>query len=210
MSVWGYARVSTAQGKQKVDRQVNEIEPLVTTKDHLIIEMQSGKDFDRPKYQSMKNLMHEGDTLVVKSLDRLGRNYDMIKEEWKWFSDNGIKMKVLDIPLLDSENFPDDLNGRFITNLVLEILSYVAENERKNIHQRQAEGIAAAKLKGKKFGRHKLDKPQNWDEVYKKWLNYEITGEEAFKELNISKSSFYKMADEKDINKRKKKRKKKK
>ena len=150
MSTWGYIIVSSKD--QNEDIQIIEIESLVTTKDHLIIEKISGKDFNRPKYQSMKNLMNDNDTLVIKSLDRLGRNYEAIKEEWQDFKKRNIHVRVLDMPLLNTEN-KDDLTANLINDVVLELLSYVAESERKNAKQRQKEGIKAEKDKGVKFGR---------------------------------------------------------
>jgi len=191
MAVWGYARVSSKE--QNEDRQVVELQPLVTTESHLLIEKQSGKNFDRPIYKSLKNIMREGDVLVVKSLDRLGRNYDQMKEEWKDLSDRGIKIKVLDTPMLDTSKYDDELMGKFVSDIVLNVLSFVAENERKNIKQRQAEGIASAKMKGVKFGRPKAKMPDNFISVYEKWKAGEIKAVDAIDELGMKKTSFYKM-----------------
>lgn len=189
MSVWGYIRVSTKD--QNEARQIAEIEPLVTTKDHLIIEKMSGKDFNRPKYQSMKNLMHNGDTLVIKSLDRLGRDYEGIKEEWQDFKNRDIHVRVLDMPLLNTES-NNDLNANLINDIVLELLAYVAESERRNIKQRQAEGIAIAKRKGTQFGRPNFVQPDNWNEVIKKWKAGKITAKEAMKLTGTKRTTFYK------------------
>ncbi|MCR4633377.1 MAG: recombinase family protein, partial [Erysipelotrichaceae bacterium] len=167
MAVWGYARVSTNQ--QNEDRQVVELRPLVTTESHLLVEKQSGKDFDRPIYKSLKNIMREGDTLVIKSLDRLGRNYEQMKEEWKDLSDRGIKIRVLDTPMLDTSKYDDELMGKFVSDVVLNVLSFVAENERKNIKQRQKEGIAIAQTKGVRFGRPEIKYPEQFENVYKDW-----------------------------------------
>lgn len=191
MAVWAYVRVSTRE--QNEDRQVEELKDLVTTESHLVIEKQSGKDFNRPLYQSMKNIMREGDTLIIKSLDRLGRNYEQMKDEWKDLSDRGIKIKVLDSPLLDTSKYDDDLMGKFVSDIVFNVLSFCSENERKNIKQRQAEGIAIAKTKGVKFGRPKKMKPVGYDEVCRKWKNGEITAVEATKKLGLKKTTFYKM-----------------
>ena len=191
MAIWAYVRVSTRE--QKEDRQVEELSDLVTTESHLIIEKQSGKDFDRPLYQSMKNIMREGDTLIIKSLDRLGRNYEQMKDEWKDLSDRGIMIKMLDSPLLDSSKYDNDLMGKFVSDVVFNVLSFCSENERKNIKQRQAEGIAIAKAKGVRFGRPPIVYPDNFSKVYKDWKNGELTAVEAMKQLRIKKTSFYNM-----------------
>lgn len=191
MAVWGYARVSTAQ--QNEDRQIVELKPLVTTESHLLVEKQSGKNFDRPIYQSLKNIMREGDILVIKSLDRLGRNYEQMKDEWKDLSDRGIKIKVIDTPMLDTSKYDDELMGKFVSDIVLNVLSFVAENERRNIKQRQAEGIAIAKAKGVRFGRAPIEHPENFEKVYKEWKEGKITAVEAMSSLDLKKSTFYKM-----------------
>ncbi len=190
MSTWGYIRVSSKD--QNEDRQIIEIESLVTTKDHLIIEKISGKDFNRPKYQSMKNLMNSNDTLVIKSLDRLGRNYEAIKEEWQDFKKRNIHIRVLDMPLLNTEN-KDDLTANLINDVVLELLSYVAESERKNTKQRQIEGIKAAKDKGVKFGRPSIELPGNWDKVIKDWKDGKITAKAAMDLTGMKRTTFYKL-----------------
>ena len=190
MSTWGYIRVSSKD--QNEDRQIIEIESLVTTKDHLIIEKISGKDFNRPKYQSMKNLMNSNDTLVIKSLDRLGRNYEAIKEEWQDFKKRNIHIRVLDMPLLNTEN-KDDLTANLINDIVLELLSYVAESERKNTKQRQIEGIKAAKDKGVKFGRPSIELPGNWDKVIKDWKDGKITAKAAMDLTGMKRTTFYKL-----------------
>ena len=191
MAVWGYVRVSSKD--QNEDRQIQEIMPLVTTESHLLVEKQSGKDFNRPIYNSLKNIMRADDVLVIKSLDRLGRNYEQMKDEWKDLTDRGIKIKVLDTPLLDTSKYDDDLRGRFVSDVVLNVLSFVAENERKKIKQRQAEGIAVAKAKGVRFGRPSMKYPDNFESVYKDWKAGKIKGVEAIRILNLKKSSFYKM-----------------
>ena len=190
MSTWGYIIVSSKD--QNEDIQIIEIESLVTTKDHLIIEKISGKDFNRPKYQSMKNLMNDNDTLVIKSLDRLGRNYEAIKEEWQDFKKRNIHVRVLDMPLLNTEN-KDDLTANLINDVVLELLSYVAESERKNAKQRKKEGIKAAKDKGVKFGRPSVELPDNWDSVIKDWKAGKITAKQAMDLTGMKRTSFYKL-----------------
>ena len=191
MAIWGYVRVSSKD--QNEDRQVEEIRPLVTTESHLLIEKQSGKDFNRPIYNSLKNIMREDDVLIIKSLDRLGRNYEQIKNEWEDLNKRGIKIKVLDTPLLDTSKYDDGLMGKFVSDVVLNVLSFVAENERKNIKQRQAEGIAVAKAKGVRFGRPATQYPDNFDEVYKECKAGKIKAVEAIKKMNLKKSSFYNM-----------------
>lgn len=192
MAVWGYARISSVT--QNEDRQIVELSPLVTTESHLLVEKQSGKDFDRPIYKSLKNIMREGDTLVIKSLDRLGRNYEQMKEEWKDLSDRGIKIRVLDTPMLDTSKYDDELMGKFVADVVLNVLSFVAENERKNIKQRQMEGIAIAKAKGVKFGRPVKPYPDNYEYVINEWKEGKIKAVEAMKLMNVCKTTFYKMA----------------
>ena len=194
MAVWGYARVSTTQ--QNEDRQVVELRPLVTTESHLLVEKQSGKDFDRPIYKSLKNIMREGDTLVIKSLDRLGRNYEQMKEEWKDLSDRGVKIRVLDTPMLDTSKYDDELMGKFVSDVVLNVLSFVAENERKNIKQRQMEGIKIAKAKGIRFGRPKIKCPEQFENVYKEWKCGKIKAIDAIKVLELKKTTFYKLVKE--------------
>lgn len=194
MAVWGYVRVSSKE--QNVDRQVVELKPMVTTESHLIVEKISGKNFDRPKYQSMKNLMNSGDTLIIKSLDRLGRNYEMIKNEWKDFEDKNIQVRVLNMPLLATEYDKKDLTRNLINDIVLELLSYVAESERKNIKERQAEGIKVARTKGVKFGRPQIELPTLWDIVIEDWKNGKITAKQAMTTLQLKRTTFYKLVNE--------------
>lgn len=136
---WGYTRVSTKD--QNEARQVNEILPLLPSDAFLFVDKQSGKNFERPEYQRLKALMDDGDTLIIKSIDRLGRNYDQIRQEWKEITDRNIYIKVLDFPILDTDTFDtDSLMRKFISSLILDVLAYVAENELNNIKQRQREG----------------------------------------------------------------------
>ena len=194
MATWGYIRVSSKD--QNEARQIAEIEPLVTTESHLIIEKQSGKDFDRPLWKSLKNIMREGDVLVVKSLDRLGRNYEQMKEEWQDLGKRKIKIRILDSPMLNTDKYDDDLMGAFASNIVFEVLSFVADNERRSIVQRQKEGVALARSRGVKFGRPRMTPPDNWDDVIKRWQNGEITARKAMELTNVKRSSFYKMVKE--------------
>lgn len=196
MATWGYVRVSSKD--QNEGRQIAELAPLVTTESHLIVEKQSGKDFERPLWHALKNIMREGDTLIIKSLDRLGRNYEQIKEEWRDLGQRGIKINVLDSPLLNTDKYDDDLMSSFASIIVFEVLSFVAENERRSISQRQKEGIAVAREKGIKFGRPKLQKPDNWEEVIANWQAGKITARKAMELTGIQRSSFYKMVKEND------------
>lgn len=191
MATWGYIRVSSKE--QNPDRQIAELRPLVTTESHLIVEKMSGKDFDRPLWKSLKNIMREGDVLVVKSLDRLGRNYYQIKDEWIDLNKRKIIVHVLDTPMLNTDKFQDSLMGEFAVNIVFEVLSFVAENERKTINQRQREGIKIAKKKGIKFGRPSTRYPSNWKNVYNDWKLGAITAVEAMKLTKLKKTTFYKL-----------------
>lgn len=193
-AVWGYIRVSTKD--QNEDRQVKEILPLVTTKSHLIIEKVSGKDFDRPKWNALKDIMVEGDTLIIKSLDRLGRNYHQMKDEWLELNRRKIKVHVLDTPILNTDKYDNELMGDFAVNIVFEVLSFVAENERKTTLQRQKEGIKVARNKGIKFGRPNIQYPPNWKTVYNDWQNGNITAVEAMRQTKLKKSTFYKLVTE--------------
>lgn len=190
--IWAYVRVSSKD--QNVDRQINEVLPLVSTESHIIVEHATGKNFDRPKYKALKNIMDKNDTLIIKSLDRLGRNYTQIKEEWYDLQKKGVYIKILDMPLLDTSKYiNDNLMATFLNNIVLEVLSYVAENERKNIKQRQREGIEIAKSKGKHLGRPKAKFPDNWESIYYDYKNGKIKAVDAIKLTNLKKTTFYKL-----------------
>lgn len=193
--IYGYARVSSKE--QNLDRQIKELLDYGIEERNIFQDKQSGKDFNRPAYQSLLNIMlRKGDLLVIKSIDRLGRNYQEIKEQWKQItSDIGVDIVVLDMPLLDTRR-SKDLVGTLIADIVLQVLSFVADNERQNIRQRQAEGIAIAKLKGKHLGRKKTRQPDNWDVYYKQWLKKEVTGAECMRKMNISKDIFYRLIRE--------------
>ena len=157
------------------------------------MDKQSGKNFKRPAYMRLMKRLNKGDVLVVKSIDRLGRNYDEIQEEWKRITKKkGADIVVLDMPLLDTTH-SKDLLGTFIADLVLQLLSFVAENERINIRQRQAEGIAAAKKRGVKFGRPAISKPDNFEEMCDLWKNKKISAQKAASNCGISRSSFYRL-----------------
>lgn len=187
--IFGYVRVSSKE--QNEDRQLIAFKKFGIDERDIYIDKQSGKDFNREQYNVLKHILRENDVLVIKSIDRLGRNYTMIIDEWKDITKN-IKadIVVLDMPLLDTRN-NKDLLGTFISDLILQILSYVAEQERTFIRQRQKEGIAAAKNNNVKFGRPKIEKPQNFDIVVNKWKNKEIKTKEAIEILGLKPNTFY-------------------
>ena len=187
--IFGYARVSSKD--QNEERQLVAFKEYGIDERDIYIDKQSGKDFNREQYSILKNVLRENDLLVIKSIDRLGRNYNMIIEEWKDITKN-IKadIVVIDMPLLDTRN-NKDLLGTFISDLVLQILSYVAEQERSFIKQRQKEGIENAKNKGIKFGRPRIEKPSNFDMVVNKWKNKELKSKEAMEILGLKPNSFY-------------------
>jgi len=194
--VYGYARVSDVS--QNEERQLKAFEELGINERDIFLDKQSGKDFDREQYQILKRILRKNDILIIKSIDRLGRNYNMIIEEWRDITLN-IKadIKVVDMPMLDTTQHKD-LLGTFISNLILEVLSYVSEQERTFIKQRQKEGIIIAKTKGIKLGRPKILKPSNFDYIADKWRNNEITTQQALEELNLKPNTFYNFI--KDIN----------
>ena len=184
----GYARVSSTE--QNLDRQLETLKNFKC--DTIYTDKISGKDFNRKEYQQMKNKLKCGDLLVIKSIDRLGRNYDMIIDEWRDITHNiGADILVVDMPLLDTRDREKGLTGKFISDLVLQILSYVAETERNNIKQRQAEGIRIAKEKGKHLGRPKTKMPENFDDIVFKYFNHELSVNQICEVCNMSKSKFY-------------------
>lgn len=189
--IFGYARVSSKE--QNEERQVIAFKEYGINERDIYIDKQSGKDFERKQYITLKNILRENDILVIKSIDRLGRNYNMIVDEWKDITKN-IKADiiVLDMPLLDTTK-NKDLLGTFISDLILQILSYVAEQERTFIKQRQKEGIAIAKTNGIKFGRPKIEKPSNFDNVISEWKSKKIKSKEAMELLNLKPNTFYSM-----------------
>ena len=189
--IFGYARVSSKE--QNEERQIVAFKEYDIDERDIYIDKQSGKDFNREQYNILKHILRENDILVIKSIDRLGRNYNMIIDEWKDIKKN-IKadIVVIDMPLLDTTK-NKDLLGTFISDLILQILSYVAEQERTFIKQRQKEGISTAMNKGIKFGRPTIEKPQNYDIVVSKWKNKEIRTKEAIEQLGLKPSTFYNM-----------------
>lgn len=193
MQTYGYVRVSTRE--QNEARQLDALASYEIPRKNLFIEKKSGKDFERPIYRRMKKKLKSGDLLIVKSIDRLGRNYDEILEEWRYITKKiGADIFVLDLPLLDTRAKGHDLTRTFIADLVLQILSYVAQTERENIHQRQMEGIEAAKHKGVRFGRPALPLPDNFDEIHKAWREKKLTLKQAAKACGMPEGTFYSKA----------------
>ena len=163
---------------------------------NIFMDKQSGKDFERPQYKKLLRKMKKDDLLYIKSIDRLGRNYEEILLQWRALTkDKGIDIVVLDMPLLDTRR-GKDLMGTFLSDIVLQVLSFVAENERTNIRQRQAEGIAAAKAKGIRFGRPPKPLPENFHSAYQRWKSGEITGTAAAKELGVAHGTFQRWCKE--------------
>ena len=188
---YGYVRVSTKE--QNIDRQLVELYAQGLNDKTIFIDKQSGKDFERDEYQNLKKILKSGDLLIIKSIDRLGRNYDMIIDEWRTLvNDMNVDIQVLDMPLLDTRTEGKNLVGKFISDIVLQILSFVAENERENIKKRQAEGIRIAKEKGKHLGRPKLKLPKNFTIIADQYKKKVITLAEALSSLKMNRSTFYK------------------
>ena len=186
--IYGYVRVSTKE--QNESRQLIAMNEFGITTDKIYIDKQSGKNFERPAYKNLLAILQPTDTLVVKSIDRLGRNYEEILEQWRILTkEKQIFIVVLDMPLLDTRN-QRDLLGTLISDLVLQILSYVAQTEKEFNHQRQAEGIAAAKARGVKFGRAPLELPPNFEDVYKDWREGKISARGAAKILGTNHNTF--------------------
>lgn len=193
--IYAYIRVSTKQ--QKIDRQYEEIKALDIDDKRIYIDKESGKDFVRTNYQKLIRKLKKDDLLIIKSIDRLGRNYHMILEEWARITKTiGADIKVIDMPLLDTRIEGKNLVGKFISDIVLQVLSFVAENERTNIKQRQAEGIRIAKEKGVKFGRPKAILPSNVNDILDKYLNKELTNIEATKIIGVSRGTFFRLVKE--------------
>lgn len=193
VNVYGYVRVSSRD--QNEDRQLLAFQEVGIPEKNIYMDKQSGKDFKRPQYRKMLRKLKKDDLLYIKSIDRLGRNYEEILQQWRILTkEKGIDIVVLDMPLLDTRR-GKDLMGTFLSDIVLQVLSFVAENERTNIRQRQAEGIAAAKAKGVKFGRPASPLPDNFDNIYRQWKQGEITGKDAAKECDLALSSFRYKAD---------------
>ena len=191
---FGYARVSTVA--QHLDRQIEALTAYGIPERDIITDKVSGKDFERQGYIALKEqILRSGDLLVIKELDRLGRNYEQIKDEWRDLQKAGVEIVILDMPLLNTKE-KSDLEKSLIANIVFELLAYTAEKERVKIRTRQTEGIRAAKSKGVKFGRPKIYAPENFAEQRALWLNGEQTAVETVKRLGVSRSTFYRLVGE--------------
>lgn len=193
-AVYGYARVSTRD--QNLDRQLVALAEFGVSEGQIFADKASGKDFDRPEYLRLKHRLRSGDTLVIKSIDRLGRNYSEILEEWRGLTKGrGVAIVVLDMPLLDTrKRSVGGVTGEFLADIVLQLLSYVAQVERENIKLRQAEGIAAAKARGVRFGRPCIQQPEYFEDVLAGWQNNELSSREAAGALGVSHTTFLKWA----------------
>ena len=188
-----YARVSSKE--QNLDRQLNAFASLGAQEREIVTDKESGKDLNRPGYAALKTtILRSGDTLVVKSLDRLSRNKQDIKNELQFFQDSGIRLKVIDLPttMIDFPKGQEWIMD-MVNNILIEVLGTIAEQERTTIRQRQREGIAAAKVKGKKLGRPAVPLPEHWSEIYTSWRAGVITAKEAMRQTGLKRSSFYKL-----------------
>ena len=193
-NVYGYVRVSSID--QNEDRQLIVMDENNVPSKNVYIDKQSGKDFERPQYKKLVKKLKPGDLLYILSIDRLGRNYEDIQKQWRILTkDIGIDICVIDMPLLDTRN-GKDLMGTFIADLVLQILSFVAQSERENIKKRQAQGIAAAKAKGVKFGRPEKDIPDDFGKIIKEWEQKRLTFAKVLKLCNMSEATFYRRVRE--------------
>ena len=191
-TIYGYIRVSTRE--QNEDRQRLALAALPVPEENIYMDKQSGKDFERPQYRRLVRRLRRDDLLYVKSIDRLGRNYSEIMEQWRMLTkEKGVDIAVLDMPLLDTRR-GKDLMGTFLSDIVLQVLSFVAENERDNIRQRQAEGIAAAKARGVRFGRPPLPLPDNFHMLHQAWRGQKITLRQAARACGMPTGTFYSKA----------------
>ena len=189
MATYGYVRVSSRE--QNEDRQLDALREMEIAKRNIFIDKQSGKDFERPQYKRLVRKVKREDLIYIKSIDRLGRNYSEIQEQWRFLTkEKGADIVVMDMPLLDTRR-GKDLMGTFLSDIVLQVLSFAAENERTNIRQRQAEGIAAAKARGVRFGRPQIIMPEYFGKTVRSWERKEITVEEAVRRCGVSESTFY-------------------
>jgi len=194
LKIYGYIRVSSID--QNENRQLVAMQELKILTENLFIDKQSGKDFDRPNYLKLTKRLKSGDLLYIKSIDRLGRNYEEIQNQWRILTkEKGVDIAVIDMPLLDTR-LNKDLMGTFIADLVLQILSFVAQSERENIRKRQAEGIAAAKARGVRFGRPSKEAPANFGELVKKWESKQLPIDEVLALCEMKDTTFYKRLSE--------------
>ncbi|MDT8715234.1 recombinase family protein [Clostridium sp. 19966] len=201
-NIYGYIRISTNDGSQKIDRQVDALLKYVK-QENLFIDRMSGKDFNRENYQILKRIAKKNDVVYVKSLDRMGRNKTQTKEELEYFRKQGIKIKVLDIPTT-MQDFSQGQEWLFdmVNNILIEVYTTISENERRTIRERQKEGYDACKARGQKFGRPQAQKPKSWDKYYKLYIDGKITSTEFMRLVNLKKTTFYKfLSMEKDTKK---------
>lgn len=205
--VYGYARVSTTD--QNLDRQLEQLKQYVLDDRYIVTDKVSGKDFNRKGYNTLVGteetapLLHPGDMLVIISLDRLGRNYTEIRKQWEHITKTlDVDIKVLDMPLLDTSKSNNSLEGKFIADLVLQILSYTAEKERENIRKRQRQGIDTAKAMGKQLGRPKAEYPDTWEQIYNEWRRGDVTATKAMEMLEMKRTTFYKLVKQYESDKR--------
>lgn len=198
-----YVRVSTKE--QNLDRQLEELKNLGIEEKYIYQDKQSGKDFERIGYQYMKKSLEKGDTLVIKELDRIGRNQMELKKEWEYFKENEINVRVLDMPALNIDYNDENLKPmiKMINNIIFEIMCWKAQNERETIRKRQAEGIAIAMSKNVKFGRPRIEISDDFKREVERWKNGEITATEAMKNTKIKRTSFYKLVKEYESNRQK-------
>lgn len=193
MKMYGYARVSTKD--QNEDRQLLALEEFSISRNQIYVDKISGKDFNRPQYQRLMKRLKSGDLLVIKSIDRLGRNYEEIQNQWRLITkEKFVDIVVLDMPLLDTRKSGKDLTGTFVADLVLQILSYVAQTERENIKQRQMEGIAAARLRGVRFRRPRKVVPEIFPQLKEDWLQGKINSRKTAELLEVSQDTFLRWA----------------
>jgi DNA invertase Pin-like site-specific DNA recombinase len=201
MATYGYVRVSSAD--QNEDRQLAAMNVLKIPAGHIFIDKRSGKDFERPAYKAMMKELRQNDVLHIMSIDRLGRNYDEIQNQWRFLTkERGVDIAVADMPLLDTRN-GKDLMGTFIADLVLQILSFVAHSERENIRKRQTEGIAAAKARGVKFGRPVKKTPENFGELIQLWERGKLTHKELLEQTGLKETTFYRRLREYRVSRKK-------
>ena len=198
--IYGYVRVSSQE--QNEDRQLIAMAESGVARGNIFIDKQSGKDFERPNYKRLMKKLRPGDTLIIKSIDRLGRNYEEIQNQWRIITkEKKVDIVVIDMPLLDTRR-DKNLLGTFISDLVLQLLSFISENERTTIRQRQAEGIAAAKKRGVRFGRPTKEAPPDFDELIAKWQKKEMPLDEILRQYGMSESTFYRRMRERKAMKR--------
>ena len=198
--IYGYVRVSSQE--QNEDRQLIAMAEAGVARGNIFIDKQSGKDFERPNYKRLMKKLRPGDTLIIKSIDRLGRNYEEIQNQWRIITkEKKVDIVVIDMPLLDTRR-DKNLLGTFISDLVLQLLSFISENERTTIRQRQAEGIAAAKKRGVRFGRPTKEAPLDFDELIVKWQKKEMPLDEILRQYSMSESKFYRRLRERNAMKR--------